>query len=109
MNHSSETSNSNDQQYNQPQQYEPLLCQTSNSNGVDHYCLMFHRGVVKHEIQNVSLTYQMKVCYYQHIGPGNMGSLLLMVCNTLQKDINHLNFGPMKQVTVYIRSHYAVK
>jgi hypothetical protein len=50
---------------------------------VDHYCLMFHRGVVKHEIQNLSLTYQMKVCYYQHIGPGNMSSLLLMVCNTL--------------------------
>jgi hypothetical protein len=28
MNHSSETSNSNGQQYNQPQQYELLLCQT---------------------------------------------------------------------------------
>jgi hypothetical protein len=25
---------------------------------VDHYCLMLHRGVVKHEIQNLSLTYQ---------------------------------------------------
>ena len=77
---------------------------------VDHYCLRFDRGVVHivvasyivdhyclrlteewfillwlviYEIQNVSLTYQMKVCYYQHIGPGNMSSLLLMVCNTL--------------------------
>jgi hypothetical protein len=28
-----QTSNNNGQQYNQPQQYEPLLCQTSNSNG----------------------------------------------------------------------------
>ena len=50
---------------------------------VIHYCLMFHRGVVKHEIQNLSLTYLMKVWYYQHIGPGNMSSLPLMVCNTL--------------------------
>ena len=25
--------NSNGQQYNQPQQYEPRLCETSNSNG----------------------------------------------------------------------------
>ena len=49
---------------------------------VDHYCLMFHRGVVKHEIQNLNLTYQMKVCYYQHIGPGNMSSLPLVVYNT---------------------------
>ena len=32
-----------------------------------------------------------------------------LIAIVLQKDINHLNFGPMKQVTVYIRSHYAVK
>ena len=32
-----------------------------------------------------------------------------LVAIALQKDINHLNFGPMKQVTVCIRSHYAVK
>ena len=28
-----QTSNSNGQQYSQPQQYKPFLCQTSNSNG----------------------------------------------------------------------------
>jgi hypothetical protein len=38
----------------------------------------------------------------------SLWGVALMVI-ALQKDINHLNFGPMKQVTVYIRSHYAVK
>ena len=32
-----------------------------------------------------------------------------LIAIVLQKDINHLNFSPMTQVTVYIRSHYAVK
>ena len=31
-----QTSNSNDQQYNQPQQYEPLLCQTSDISGQEY-------------------------------------------------------------------------
>jgi hypothetical protein len=36
MKHSSQTSNSNGQQYNQPEQYEPLLCQTSYISGQEY-------------------------------------------------------------------------